>query len=503
MRPKRSAPWPTLTIGVVVAAVAIAVRVWAFGGVTFGIGYDDGRYVTVAQNLANGFLPDGPGEWFGTRVVFLWPIAATFRLFGASDYAAVAWPLVGSLVGVAAAGLIGRELGGARVGLVSAALTASAPLEVLFATRVRPDSWMPALFAIAVWCALKARRSGGGVMAWSVAAGVALGMSWSVRESAPVLAPVLAVALWRCGRRALAAAAVGALAVPLLVGVAFALVGGRFSQPLTSTAGTAVWRNPITAWGANPSYSWLLWRDAFDPDALFFLVLPLLVVVAAILVARRQGAALIPAIWLAWAAFYLEFGTLVNVAKPTRYLTLCSIPFAVLVALALDGRLAFLAPVGVLAVAVAALSPLPGREQRATDVVLLNRVADRLEGLPPGPVLSASYTWWAKLRVYRATERVPVRRVVEPTYLGRDERLEARMLRPLPTVASFRGGYVVGGPVIRRASWPRNWPLFQARMRERVPMAALVAVARVGRATIYRWPSDVGARPSARPSADR
>ena len=39
---------------------------------------------------------------------------------------------------------------------------------------------------------------------------------------------------------------------------------------------------------------------------------------------------------------------------------------------------------------------------------------DRLRELPPGPVLTANYTWWAKFRGYLATTRIGVPRVPEP-----------------------------------------------------------------------------------------
>lgn len=485
-----------VAVGALIAVCAVAIRLWAFGGITFGIGFDDGRYLSVAQNLSNGFLPTGPGEWFGTRVVLIWPIAAIFRLFGTSDYTAVAWPFVGSLVGVAAAYLVGRELAGARVGLVAAGLMAFAPLEVLFATRLRPDSWMPALIAIAVWCALRARRDGGPRLRWALGCGLALGAAWSVRESAPLMVPVLAMILWPARWRALAAAAAGAIAVPIACATAFAAIGGRFGQPLTSTAGTAVWRNPIAAWDANPSYTWMLWHGMDDPRSLLFLLGPVVVISAGLLIRRRPPAAVIPAIWFVWVALYLEVGTLVNVAKPVRYLTLCAIPTAVLVAMAVDGRWSFLAPIGLVVVAALALSPLPEREHRHPDVVVLNRVVDRLNELGPGPVLTEDYTWFVKLRAYRARSRLAVARVPEPTYLTREERLRNRRLRPLPRVEAFRGGFVVVGPVNRRSGWPLNWGIFRREVTRRVPVDRLELAATVDGARIYRWPASVPPLPS-------
>lgn len=483
-----------IAAAVAVGLVALGIRLWAFGGLTFGIGFDDGRYATVAQNLANGFLPAGDGEWFGTRVVLLWPIAALFRVFGASDYSAVAWPLIGSLVGVLAAGLVGRELAGGRVGLVAAAIMAVVPIEVLFATRLRPDSWMPALIGMSIWAALRARSSDRR-LAWALAAGALLGAAWSVRESAPVMAPVIGVALWPAGRRALAAGAAGAIAVPIICGALFAAVGGSFAQPLTSTAGTAVWRNPITAWSDNRAYIDRLWDEALQWRSLFFLLLPTMVIAVGLLAWRRERKALLPALWLAWAALYLEVGTLVNVAKPVRYLTLVAIPAALLVALAIDSKWAAALPAALAVIAIGALAPLAEREHRADDVVLLNRVAERLRELPRGPVLSENYTWHAKLRVFLTEERVPVARVLEPTYLSAAERRQARILRPLPALADYVGGYVVEAPIARRSGWPLNWGIARRRMQRQIPREELRLVAQVGTARILHWPAGIAPLP--------
>ena len=92
----------------VIVAVGAALRIWALGGLSFALGSDDSRYVAVAQNLAAGSLPQGDAEWFGARAVFLWPVALIFRLAGADDYRAVAWPLACSLLSIVAAFLIGR-----------------------------------------------------------------------------------------------------------------------------------------------------------------------------------------------------------------------------------------------------------------------------------------------------------------------------------------------------------------------------------------------------------
>ncbi|HJZ62142.1 MAG TPA: glycosyltransferase family 39 protein [Miltoncostaeaceae bacterium] len=490
-RPPVRAPWAAALALVAVIAVAVAFRAWAFGGVSFALGSDESRYVAVAQNLASGHMPHGAAEWFGTRLVLIWPVAGLFRWIGASDYTASAWPAVGSLLSVGAAYLLGRDLGSRRVGLVAAGLVAVAPLEVLLGTRLRPDAIMPGLVGLSVWLALRAGRAldERTCALLAAAAGLSLGAAWSVRESALVMAPVILGAGWHAGRRALAWGAAGLVAVPALAAILFGALAGDPLQPLTGAGAEGTWRDPVAAWSTDGSYAAAIVRQALDPGALLFLLGPVLVITGAVLVARRERAAILPAAWLAWATLYLELGTLVNLGKPLRFLTLCSIPAALLVALAVDGRFAPLAVAGVAAIAVAALWSLPLRDHRGNDVVLLHRVADRLSTLPHRPVLSESYTWWAKLAAFVPRGRLPVADVKDPEFLDESERRAARRLEPLPDVAAYAGGYVVTGPVIPLQGWPSNWATLEERMRRDVPWRRLRLVATVGAARIWRWPA--------------
>ena len=102
-------------------------------------------------------------------------------------------------------------------------------------------------------------------------------------------------------------------------------------------------------------------------------------------------------------------------------------------------------------------------------------------------MLSADYTWWAKLNAFLPQGRLPVPRVVDPAYLDGAQRAEARRLTPLPDPLDYRGGYVVTGPVREVPGWPDNWSTARARIATGVPRDELTAVARVGRATIWRW----------------
>jgi 4-amino-4-deoxy-L-arabinose transferase-like glycosyltransferase len=479
--------WPAALAGLLLGALAL--RLWAFGGVSFALNADDGRYVAVAQNLAHGHAPSGAAEWFGGRVLLLFPVAGLFRLLGASDYTAVAWPIAGSLLGVGGAYLLGRDLASRRVGLIAAGLVAVAPLEVLMATRLRPDALMPALVALAVWAAVRAGRAARPA-GWAAAAGALLGCAWSVRESALVLAPVLVLAAWGAGRRALLPALAGLVAVALAAMGAMVAVGGRALAPLTGAAGAGEWHDPLSRWSWAGSYLALALRDTLRPHTLLFLALPALAAAVAALAVRRERRALLPCVWLAWTALYLEVGTLPDLAKPERFLTLCTIPAALVVALALGGvRVGALAVAGLAAVSVLALAPLPAREHRATDVVLLNRVVSAMRDLPRRPILAESYVWWAKLGAYLPTGRLSVERAEDPAFLSPSARRARRRLRPLPDPLAYRGGYVVRAPVDPRAGWPTNWSAFRTRFRREVPWSRLVPVVRVGPATVYRWPA--------------
>ncbi|MBM3664952.1 MAG: glycosyltransferase family 39 protein [Actinobacteria bacterium] len=486
-----------LLTAVVVAglmAIGAGIRWWALGGLEFALGSDDARYVAAAKNLANGFLPDGEAEWFGARAAFLWPVALVFRLAGADDYRAIAWPLACSVLCILATFLVARELVGRRPALVAAGIVAVAPVEVLWATRLRPDAVMPLFIALAAWAALRASRAARSdgnshIVLWLGAAGLAMGAAWSARETALVMIPVVALAAWPALRAAWARAwafVAGLAIIPLALVIVFAF-DGRPLWPLTATAGAGSFRSPADGWGATTAYLAQMVEAAVDPRSPLFLALPLLLVAGAAAISRRCRTTILPAAWLIWGFLYLEVGTLLSVDKPVRFLTLLTVPAALLIAVALDGRLS---PLLIPAVAVATLlcvRPRIDAGNRGTSVVLVSAVAGALRDLPPGPVLTADYTWWAKLNAYLARDRVAIRRDIDPAFLDEPARERARELDPLPDPADYRGGYVVTGPVRRTAGWPSNWDAAEREIARAVATADLRAVARVGRATIWRW----------------
>jgi len=364
-------------------------------------------------------------------------------------------------------------------------------VEVLWATRLRPDAVMPLFIALAAWAALRANRgtSERSAWLWLGGAGLAIGAAWSARETALVMIPVIALAAWpalRTSWRRAWAFVAGLAIIPLSLVIVFAFDGRPF-WPLTATADAGSFRSPADGWGATTAYVAQLVEGVLDPRSPLFLALPLLLIATGVAIARRTRAVVLPAAWLAWGFIYLEVGTLLSVDKPVRFLTLLTVPAALFIAIALDGRLSPLLVPAVAVATVLAVQPRIDAGNRGANVVLASSVAATLRDLPPGPVLTADYTWWAKLNAYLARERLPIRRDIDPAFLDDAERARARALDRLPDPADYRGGYVVTGPVRRTAGWPTNWDVAEATIRKAIADADLQRVARVGRATIWRW----------------
>ncbi len=483
----RAARLPAVVVVGTIVLAGLAARLAAYTGQSFSWASDESRFIGVVQNLSNGYFPSGDAEWFGSRIGLLWPVAGLFRLFDGSDAVVAIWPLAVSLGGIVATYLLGRDLASPRVGYVAAALVALAPLEALVATRLRPDAIVPAVMAFAVWCALRAGRAERGLVRWAFAAGLLVGFAWSARESALILIPVLVLAGWGAGRRALLAGVAGAAVVPAGSAVAFAIGAGEPLRPLIGAGTEGEFRNPIDAFSLADTYAATIAGDTVDPGSPLFLLAVALVVAVGLHLWRRDRRVLLPGVWLAWVALYLEFGTLFNLAKPIRYLTLCTIPCALVVALAVDGRFALLAPAGVAIATICALWYLPGRVLRPDDSTLVARVADRLRLLPDRPVLAESYTWYAKLTTYTARQRLAIPKVQDPEFLPPAEARRTRRLVPLPDPSGSPTGYLVTGPVHRRSGWPSNWDQARARIATAFTPDQLELVATIGPARIWEW----------------
>ncbi|MCB0883125.1 MAG: hypothetical protein KDC33_13040, partial [Thermoleophilia bacterium] len=285
-----------------------------------------------------------------------------------------------------------------------------------------------------------------------------------------------------------AAGAGGAAAVVVGACLALAAAGGSWSMPLTGTAAASQSRAPWSAWSWGDSYAaWALQHVATPGHPAFAAVI--VVGLSGIVLARRAPRhAALPAAWAAWGYVYLEFVALINLTPSPRFLTLITVPLAVLVAMAAD-RVPVTGPVGALAAAlvasVMAAAPIATRLDRERNVTRVAHVTAWLRDRGATGALSDDYVTFTKVNVFLARERLDVPRAVDPGFGGRPRRATPANL---PDVAAFRGGYVVEVPPRPQGGRPANWGAFRAAVRAQRAAGSWRPAAEVDGARILRWP---------------
>lgn len=122
--------------------------------------------------------------------------------------------------------LIGRRIGGPRVGLLAAYVAALTPLTIQLAHFFTTDSWLTFFVTLSIYCSLRAAESG--AARWFLLAGASFGWAMACKGSVFTLASVVAVAivysLWRLagtGERRFGIATAAAERIALVGGAAF------------------------------------------------------------------------------------------------------------------------------------------------------------------------------------------------------------------------------------------------------------------------------------------
>lgn len=165
---------------VLVLLLALLVRLLVYNG---AFGSDDLTYFSRAASLAR-------GEWTSAnyngalRYGFNLPAAGFMALFGQSLFAANLWPLLCSLIEIAAVFVFASAAMSRRAGVFAALLLASAPLHIAVATRVHADPvvamFVTVAFVLLYFGALQRRP---GVL---FAAGLSIGGIFWAKELAAV-----------------------------------------------------------------------------------------------------------------------------------------------------------------------------------------------------------------------------------------------------------------------------------------------------------------------------
>ena len=179
--------------------------------------------------------------------------------------------LAGALA-VAMIGVLGREVGGRRVGLVAAVVAALYPPLWSIDGQLWPEGLFTALVALACWCAYRAHRNPG--WRWAAALGASVALAALTRGEAIALAPLLVVPILvarpgMASRRRLADVAVAGVACLAVLAPWMVRNATTFEHPVPlSTNSDEVWvyaNNPYTygdrADGAFLGFWYYPWQD--------------------------------------------------------------------------------------------------------------------------------------------------------------------------------------------------------------------------------------------------
>src|SRR5262245_158072 len=232
--------WGLVVCAAGAAVVRLAVYLRYYRGAPFGFN-DAPYYSQTATALAHGhwFVLDGqPAAEHGPITTLL--VAPVSWTDSPEDWQRLVTVVTG-VAAVVVVGLVGRRLGGERVGLVAAALAALYPGLWLNDGLVMAES--PGALAVVVWMLAALVWQERRTPVWAALMGLAAGVAMLTRAELGVLMVAGVIATWWLGgdRRRLMAvlAAVGGLLV-LAPWVAFNL--GRFDRPvvLTTNDGTTL-----------------------------------------------------------------------------------------------------------------------------------------------------------------------------------------------------------------------------------------------------------------------
>lgn len=309
---------------------AVAYRIF---GMTGDIMYDPAVYAQDAYNLLNGAFDLNTDSWYSHRLPVFVPVALAYAVMGVGTVSTVLWPLVLSVLQIAAVLWVGRRLFGPRTAVLAAFFVAVIPLDVIYAGILNPDAVLAAFltFSVAFWIMafegrLVASRT------FLLLSGLFCGLAVDTRAYALLIVPFFLVyAAWRKAFwRSLLWWVVGAAAVGVPIVLIYKFVTGDPLLPIRAMSG--FYGDPGRSEGAGLLYYPRLILGLRSYTGLFALFFTATAVWALI---RRSRERLIVLAWMAPILLYLQFGSMsldsyVPVFKRIRFLTPFIAPAALL-----------------------------------------------------------------------------------------------------------------------------------------------------------------------------
>ena len=427
-------------------ALSIALRFATLQGLTYA---DDYAYVNAALDAnEKGWLPyvGTLSSHFENRLAIVFPLALALRVFGASERVIAAVPMAANVGAIVVSFWLGKRLRNTTAGLIAALVIAFIPQDLWFSSVVLPDTFIPLYVGLAMLClvaGLHGEYRPAAEIGLYVGAGLFTLCAAAARPSSiALLAPLALSALWSRRSRgravivpALTVALAGVvvwLATFVMSGDALLLYRQLAEDALRSSPGTSsnpptflysmaplvrivITSHPVPIQAALESGHIRSWVNS--RFGLFF-YLALLAWAAGAWWSWKHERYRLPVVSFLILYLVFEFGSASPVSyrpfwKLDRFLTILSVPGALVVALAMErmasvrGRLASLAckaaAVGLLVAYVVVSWAMVMEMDRAQTPVseTYARTFDRLRALDLSPrIYVVHWRWEQRGRTY-------------------------------------------------------------------------------------------------------
>lgn len=171
---------------------AAAVRFYKLGDIPRVMDGDEGAVGLAAQQTTSGVLANPFALWDNFGALYLQLINLSIKLFGVNSFALRLLPAIGGVLAVPAVYLLGRAIGGHRIGLVAAFLIAASHSHIHF-SRIASvayiqGTWLAPLELYLLYTGLVKRES------WRTAlGGITLAIDFSVYLPSQVIAGLVLV----------------------------------------------------------------------------------------------------------------------------------------------------------------------------------------------------------------------------------------------------------------------------------------------------------------------
>lgn len=270
-------------------------------------------YTHLARNVADGIYRltyEGLPSSATIRVGLYGPVAALYRVLGASEVTTLAWPFACSLLGIGFAYGIGRKLAGEAAGLLSAFLWTILPTGVAAATALMGDGPIAALSMGVVYFLLVAESARGIKLVAALAASL-LCLLLGVGNKPAILligAFLVVYPVWKWPTRWLAWAGLAAALAAVVAGYVFFLTRVLYLSR-AQWSPQWFWATLVPSMKALPANSTDWWMHLVIGTPEFSWIAPLWIVAIAAVLALRRREAYLPLLWFATMFLTLQFGS--------------------------------------------------------------------------------------------------------------------------------------------------------------------------------------------------